>query len=75
MRGNHLTHCVCLSIKKQRRYPFKFSTITTAFVETVQNIHGNPKIIVSYRDPIFTRNSWTELFSCHGTQNTINIGT
>jgi hypothetical protein len=35
-------------------HPFKASTISTAFMETVQNLHGNPKIIVSDRDPIFT---------------------
>ena len=39
--------------------PFKVSTVTTAFMETIQKLHGNPKIIVSDRDPIFTRNFWT----------------
>ena len=29
---------------------------------------SNPNIIVSDRDPIFTGNFWTELFSCFGTQ-------
>ena len=48
-------------------HPFKASTISTAFVETVQKLHGNPKIIVSYRDPIFTGNLLIELFSCLGT--------
>ena len=37
-------------------------------LETIQKLHGNPKIIVSDRDPIFTGNFWTELFSCLGTQ-------
>ena len=37
-------------------------------METIQHLHGNPKIIVSDRDPIFTRNFWMELFSCLGTQ-------
>jgi hypothetical protein len=37
-------------------------------MEIVQNIHGVPKIIVSDRDPIFTRNFWTGLFYCFGTQ-------
>jgi hypothetical protein len=49
-------------------HPFKESTIATTFMETIQNIHGVPKIIVSDRDPIFTGNFWTELFSCLGTQ-------
>ena len=47
---------------------FKASTISTAFVETIQKLHGNPKIIVSDRDPIFTGNFWIELFSYLGTQ-------
>ena len=37
-------------------------------METIQKLHGNPKIILSDRDPIFTGNVWTELFSCLGTQ-------
>ena len=37
-------------------------------MEIIQKLHGNPKIIVSDRDPIFTGNFWTELFSCLGTQ-------
>ena len=49
-------------------HPFKASTISTAFMETIQKLHGNPKIIVSDRDPIFTGNFWTQLFSCLGTQ-------
>ena len=49
-------------------HPFKSSTIATAFIETIQKLHGNPKIIVSDEDPIFTRNFWMELFSCLGTE-------
>ena len=49
-------------------HPFKASTFSTAFMETIQNLHGNSKIIVSDRDPIFTGNFWTKLFSCLGTQ-------
>ena len=48
-------------------HPFKVSTVATEFMETLQKLHGNPKIIVSDRDPIFTGN-WTKLFSCLGTQ-------
>jgi hypothetical protein len=40
-------------------HPFKASTVATAFMETVQKLHGNPKIIVSDRDPIFTGHFWT----------------
>ena len=35
------THFCALS------HPFKASTVATAFMETVQNLHGSPKIIVS----------------------------
>jgi len=40
-------------------HPFKASTVDTAFMETIQKLHGNPNIIVSKRDPIFTGNFWT----------------
>ena len=49
-------------------HPFKASTVSNYFMETVQKIHGTPNIIVSDRYPIFTRNVWTKLFSCLGTQ-------
>jgi hypothetical protein len=37
-------------------------------MKIVQNLNGVPNIIVSDRDPIFTRIFWTELFSCLGTR-------
>jgi hypothetical protein len=37
-------------------------------MEIVQKLHRVPKIILSDRDLIFTRNFWNELFSCVGTQ-------
>jgi len=40
-------------------HPFKASTVSTAFMETIQKLHGNPKIIVSERDRTFTGNFWT----------------
>ena len=50
-------------------HPFKESTVATTFMKTIQKLHGNLKIIVSDRDPIFIgSNFWTELFSCLGTQ-------
>jgi hypothetical protein len=50
-------------------HPFKASLVAIqAFMETVQKLHGVPKIIVSDRDPIFTGNFWTEIFSCSDTQ-------
>jgi len=51
-------------------YPFKVSIVSIAFMETIQKLHGNQNIIVSDRDPIFTRNFWTKLFFCLGTQLT-----
>ena len=49
-------------------HPFKSSLVANTFIENIQKLHGYPKIIVSDRDPIFTGNFWTELFSCLGTQ-------
>ena len=49
-------------------HPFNASTVAATFMETVQKLHGNPKIIISDKDPIFTGKFWTELFSCLGTQ-------
>ena len=49
-------------------HPFEASAIDTTFMETIQKLHGNPKIIVSERDPIFTRKFWTKLLSCLGNQ-------
>ena len=49
-------------------HPFKSSIVFIASKETIQKLHGNPKIIVSDTNPIFTRNFWTKLFSCLDTQ-------
>ena len=49
-------------------HPFKASIVATTFMETIQKLHGNPRVIVSDKDPIFTHNFWTELFSCLGNQ-------
>jgi hypothetical protein len=40
-------------------HPFKASTVATAFMETVQKLHGSRKIIVTDKDPIFTEHFWT----------------
>ena len=42
--------------------------MSTALMEAIQKLHGKPMIILSNRDPIFTGNFSTEIFSCHGTQ-------
>ena len=49
-------------------HPFKASTIATTFMDTIQKLHGNPRVIASDRDPIFTGNFWTDLFSFLGTK-------
>jgi hypothetical protein len=49
-------------------HPFKASIVVTAFMETIQKLHGRPKIIVSDRDPILTGHFWTKLFSFLGTE-------
>jgi hypothetical protein len=47
------THFYALS------HPFKSITVSTRFMEIFQKLHGNPKIIVSDKDPIFTGHFWT----------------
>ena len=47
--------------------PFSASIVATTFIDIVQKIHGNLKIIVSDRDPPFIGNFLTELFSFLGT--------
>ena len=37
-------------------HPFKAHTIATTFMDTIQKLHGNPRVIVSNKDPIFTGN-------------------
>ena len=50
-------------------HAFKYIKVTTYFmVDTFQKLHGTPNIIVSDRDPIFTGNFRTKLFSFLGTQ-------
>ena len=49
-------------------HQFKASTVATTFMDTIQKLHGNPRVIVSDIDPIFTGNFSTKLFSFLGTQ-------
>jgi hypothetical protein len=49
-------------------HPFNEITVVTTFTETVHRLHGNPKIIVSDMNPIFTSNFWAVLISCLDTQ-------
>ena len=43
-------------------HPFKASTVATTFMDTIQKLHGNSRVIVSDRDTIFTGKFWTKLF-------------
>ena len=36
--------------------------VATLFMDIVGKIHGMPKILVSYRDPLFISRFWQELF-------------
>ena len=47
-------------------HPFKASTVATTFMDTIQKLHGSPRVIVSDRDPIFTGIFWTKLFFLFG---------
>jgi hypothetical protein len=49
-------------------HPFKASIVSIAFMETIQKLHGSPKIIVSDKNSIFTGHFWTKIFSFLGTQ-------
>ena len=49
-------------------HPFSVSIVVVAFINTIQKLHGNLKIIVSDIYPIFMGKFWTRLFSCLGTQ-------
>ena len=49
-------------------HPFKAITVATTFMDRIQKLHRIPRVIVSDRDPMFTGNFWTKLFSCLGTQ-------
>ena len=48
-------------------HPFISSIVAPTFMNTVQKLHGNSKIIVSDRDPVFMGKFWIEVFSCLGT--------
>jgi len=39
-------------------HPFKDNIVATAFMETIPKLHGNPNIIISDKDPIFTGDFW-----------------
>ena len=71
--GNNVIMVVVDRLTKYAHYcvlshPFKASIVATKFMDIIQKLHVNPKIIVSDRDPIFTGMFCRELFSCVGTE-------
>ena len=56
------THSCALS------HPLNAGIVVATFMDTDRKLHGNPKTIVSDRDPIFNEKFWIELFSGLGTQ-------
>ena len=72
-KGNYVIMMVVHIITKYAHHcalshRFNESTIVVAFMDMVQNLHGNPNIIVSDRDPIFFGKFWIKLYSHLGTQ-------
>jgi hypothetical protein len=43
------------------------SQVVEVFMKEIHRLHGFPKVIVSDRDPKFTRNFWKELWKIRGT--------
>ena len=48
-------------------HPFSASIVVSTFMDAIQNLHGDLKIIVSDRDLIFTGKFCTKLFLCLST--------
>jgi hypothetical protein len=49
------------------------TNIAEIYMKEVSRLHGEPKEIVSNKDPKFTSNFWKGLFKCFGTN--FNLGT
>lgn len=43
------------------QHPFTVSTVTSAFMDNIYNLHGMPESIVIERDCIFTSKFWREM--------------
>jgi hypothetical protein len=49
-------------------HPYTALQIAKLFLDNIYKLHGLPKVIISYRDPIFTSTLWKELFRLTDTQ-------
>jgi hypothetical protein len=49
-------------------HPFTTAKVATSYLDNVFKLHGLPKIMISDRDPIFTRNFWQAIFSQMGSE-------
>ena len=52
---------------------YKAANIADIFLKQIFQLHGVPKVIISDRDPKFTRNFWKSLFK--GLNTTLNFST
>ena len=52
---------------------YKATNIADIFLKQIFRLHGIPKVIISNRDPKFTRNFWKYLFK--GLNTTLNFST
>jgi hypothetical protein len=59
-RFSKYSHFIALS------HPYTTTIVAQAFFEGIVRLHVFPKSIVSYRDPVFTRNIWRDLFKLAG---------
>jgi hypothetical protein len=47
-------------------HPYTATLVVRAFFDTVVNLHGIPRSVVSDHNPVFTGNFWCELFTMAG---------
>ena len=52
---------------------YKAANIADIFMKEIFRLHGNPKVIISDRDPKFTGNFWKSLFK--GLDTKLNFST
>src|SRR4051812_34485583 len=68
--------CILVIIDKFSKYghfialkhPFSAQTVADTFIDHVFKLHGMPRVVVSYRDPLFTSQFWKLLWHKTGAQ-------